>query len=93
MRGVLDRVIELMAIPLIQGTLRYAYKVGISTNAKEAAEVSWPGTLPMHRLPPDHAIFLPPWRRASSSAPHRELSAASSPPPHRLTQPLCRPGF
>jgi len=37
-RGVLDRVIELMAIPLIQGTLRYAYKVGISTNAKEAAE-------------------------------------------------------
>ena len=39
-RGVLDRIIELMATPLIQGTLRYAYKVGISTNAKEAAEVS-----------------------------------------------------
>jgi hypothetical protein len=39
-RPIVDRIVELMTVPLIQGTLRYAYKVGVQgvTSTKDKAE-------------------------------------------------------
>jgi hypothetical protein len=37
MRGLIDRAVALMTIPVIQGTLRYAYKVGMGADTSEKA--------------------------------------------------------
>merc|ERR1712157_571884 len=37
MRGLVDRAVALMTIPVIQGTLRYAYKVGLGADTSEKA--------------------------------------------------------
>merc|ERR1712157_690043 len=37
MRGLVDRAVALMTIPVIQGTLRYAYKVGMGADTSEKA--------------------------------------------------------
>merc|ERR1719410_1412857 len=63
LRNLVDRIVSLMAIPVMQGTLRYAYKVGKGTSTTETAKaesaVFAAGVLPrVHACSPSDAKII-----------------------------------
>ena len=64
MRGITDKIISLMTVPLVQGSLRYAYKIGLvpsDRSQKNAAEgaVFTASVLPLvHYCNPKSAVTI-----------------------------------